>query len=286
MSPVLATVLVLVGCSSTSSGSKSSTSTPGDQEAVTTSIVIGPDGSSTVVSDGGGAAAPDQASSVASSTDGSPAGLDASGPPGSFASALLGTRSAATIAVEVRAQSDAEPRQESVEHVSSVLRDVSGKSVDIGSGAAIAGSGKSWSADELRTLAGPATQSATRAVVHLLFVHGTLGGDNSVLGVALRGDTAAVFVDRVNAAATPLVGSSGIEVAVVTHELGHLLGLVDLFLHTGRQDPEHPGHSTNKGSVMYWAVESDLVANLLQGGPPRDFDSEDMADLETIHNSG
>jgi hypothetical protein len=120
----------------------------------------------------------------------------------------------------------------------------------------------------------------------VLFVHGTLGGDTGVLGAALRGDLAAIFVDRVNASATPLVGSSGIEIAVVTHEVGHLLGLVDLYLHTGRQDPEHPGHSTDKHSVMYWAVESDLVGDLLQGGPPRDFDDADREDLATIHDGG
>jgi hypothetical protein len=102
----------------------------------------------------------------------------------------------------------------------------------------------------------------------------------------VRGDTAAVFVDQVNGASTPLVGSGGIESAVVTHEVGHLMGLVDLFLHTGRQDPDHPGHSTNPGSVMYWAVESNLVADLLQGGPPKDFDSADLADLQTIRSSG
>ncbi|MEY2446638.1 MAG: hypothetical protein QOH79_114, partial [Acidimicrobiaceae bacterium] len=128
-------------------------------------------------------------------------------------------------------------------------------------------------------------QGNGRAVIHLLFVHGSFGGDDSVLGVAVRGDTAAVFVDEVSAASTPLVGSAGIETAVVTHEVGHLMGLVDLLLHTGRQDPDHPGHSTNSKSVMYWAVESNLVADLLQGGPPKDFDSADLADLQTIRNS-
>jgi hypothetical protein len=37
---------------------------------------------------------------------------------------------------------------------------------------------------------------------------------------------------------------------------------------------------------MYWAVESNLVADLLQGGPPTDFDAADLADLKTIHDGG
>ncbi|MEA3055907.1 MAG: hypothetical protein QOD30_1339, partial [Actinomycetota bacterium] len=35
-------------------------------------------------------------------------------------------------------------------------------------------------------------------------------------------------------------------------------------------------------SVMYWAVESTVVTDLLTGGPPRDFDAADLADLAEI----
>ena len=191
--------------------------------------------------------------------------------------------------MEVRSQSSAGPSQESIDHVRSVLEQVSNKQVVPRSGALIEGGAQDWSADDLRAVADDShalQQGNGKAVVHLLFVHGTLGGDGSVLGAALRGDTAAIFIDRVKASATPLIGSTGIEVAVVTHEVGHLLGLVDLYLHTGRQDPDHPGHSTDKNSVMYWAVESDLVADLLGSGPPRDFDDADLADLQTIHDGG
>jgi hypothetical protein len=37
---------------------------------------------------------------------------------------------------------------------------------------------------------------------------------------------------------------------------------------------------------MYWAVESSLVTDVLQGGPPKDFDDADRADLATIAASG
>jgi hypothetical protein len=33
---------------------------------------------------------------------------------------------------------------------------------------------------------------------------------------------------------------------------------------------------------MYWAVESDVVTDLLTGGPPVDFDAADLADLSAI----
>jgi hypothetical protein len=275
--------LVACGGSSKSNNAASSANSEGEQ----TTIVVGADGSSSVVvvpnetvpTDGGGPTAGDPRPG--------PEPLDPGGPPGSFAPAILQPGQSNEVLVDVRMQSGAGPQQASIDHLLSVLRNVTGKTVNVSSSVSISGGAKSWSADELRSMgAAGAAQGGGRTVIHLLFVHGDFGGDCSVLGIAVRGDTAAVFVDQVNAASTPLVGSSGIETAVVTHEVGHLMGLVDLFLHTGRQDPDHPWHSTDPQSVMYWAVESNLVADLLQGGPPKDFDSADLADLQTIRNSG
>jgi hypothetical protein len=64
------------------------------------------------------------------------------------------------------------------------------------------------------------------------------------------------------------------------------MGLVDLFIDRGRDDPEHPGHSTNRSSVMYWAIESGLVTEVLSGPPPERFDDDDRADLAAIRSGG
>lgn len=288
--PIGVALLLLLACSSDSSTTTSSPSVPAEQQgASTTTIVIGSDGSSTVLTDSSDVVAPPGEVPTSAPDNGSVTQLDATGPPGSFAPGLLSPARSSAVDVEVRAQSSAEPRQQSIDHVVSVLGNVSGKPVRSVAAGSISGSARSWTADDLKAVADESRavqQGGGHAAIHLLFVHGTMGGDNSVLGVAVRGDTAAIFVDRINASATPIVGSSGIETSVVTHEVGHLLGLVDLYLHTGRQDAEHPGHSTDQNSVMYWAVESDLVADLLQGGPPREFDDADLADLKTIRDGG
>ena len=119
-------------------------------------------------------------------------------------------------------------------------------------------------------------------MLRLLFVGGSFEGNLGVLGAAVRGDVAAVFSDQVDRAAGLLVDPPTVEDAIALHEVGHLLGLVDLVVGSGRGDPEHPGHSRNRDSVMYWAVESDAISQLLSGGIPNQLDADDRAELAAI----
>jgi len=192
---------------------------------------------------------------------------------------------AASILVEVRSQAGAEPRSAAIERVQAVLADLTGKPVEI-SAAAVPGSARTWTADEVRALAdGGAAASPARGVLRLLFLRGGFAESERAVGVAVRSDVAAVFADRVDEAAGVFGDRAAVEEAVTMHEVGHLLGLVDLVLATGRADPEHPGHSPNRGSVMYYAVESTLLGTVLSGGPPRDFDADDLADLASIRDA-
>lgn len=212
----------------------------------------------------------------------------AQGPPGAFARTLLRPQRATTIVFERLEQQGASPRQASLAHATAVLGDVSGKPVTTEGPIAVPGGAKNWTADELRKAADTLTtagQGNGRAVLHAFFLHGTFEGNEEILGVTVRGDVFAVFVDRIaQTAAPPFVTHAQLEDAVLMHELGHALGLVDLARDTDRDDPESPGHSPNKESVMYWAVESSLVRQVLTGPPPRDFDGADLADLRALRN--
>lgn len=227
---------------------------------------------------GGTGALPGQPGASPPST---PVRRDAGGP-GSIADVILRPSGAPRLAVQVLTEAGAEPRQATLDRLVAVLREASGKTVST-LGGTVTGR-PTWSAEAVRDAAGPPPTGlpAGTLVLRYLFVHGSSDGGPDVLGTSVAGDVAAVFVDRVAASATGLVGPSTIERAVATHELGHLLGLVDLFRNTGRSDPDHPGHSTDTRSVMYWAVESSLVGDLLSGGPPQDFDDADRADLAAI----
>ncbi|MBW3649799.1 MAG: hypothetical protein KY458_04455 [Actinobacteria bacterium] len=229
----------------------------------------------------------DTGSQPSSPPEGERASDGASGPPGSFARTLLRPEPASTVVFELLQQAGAEPRRATLDHAKSVLRSVTAKSVADPSPIAVPGGAQAWTPESIRDTADRLTkagQGGGRAVLHVLFLRGNLQGNDEVLGVAVRGDVLAVFSDSIAAAGTPLVSGGALEDAVLLHELGHLLGLVDLVVDTGRDDPEHPGHSRNRDSVMYWAVESSLVTQVLAGGPPRDFDRQDLADLAALRN--
>ena len=228
----------------------------------------------------GATGAPDPAPGPAETV--APAVAPEPGPVGSWASVLLQPRPITQLVLQVASQPGAEPRQSTIDALVSVLGEVTGKPVDTAGGIVPEGV-EVWSSGQIRSTADslPATNQGSVVTVRFLFLGGR-AEEEAALGIAVRSDVAALFPERIDDAAGPLLDAASVEEAVAVHELGHLLGLVDLAVDTGRDDPENPGHSTNRASVMYWAVETDLVSQLLSGGPPRRFDEDDRADLARI----
>jgi hypothetical protein len=204
---------------------------------------------------------------------------------GEVAPALLRPGRGDQVVIEVRAQSGAGPEGATIDHLVRVVAGASGKRVSVDGTDALPGGAHAWTPQEIVSAAAAAAQAESgraQVVLRLLFLRGTFQGDTGVLGVAVAGDVAAVFSDQVDSAAGVLVAPAVVEDAVTMHEVGHLLGLVDLLLGSGRGDPAHPGHSRNRRSVMYWQVDSGLITQLLDGGIPRDLDDDDRAELAQI----
>ena len=146
-----------------------------------------------------------------------------------------------------------------------------------------------WSAQDVRDKGWAEKDQSPREGTTLrwqiIFPAGTYETD-TVLGVAVDASTVALFSDSIDEADGPFGRPSveDVENSVLVHEVGHLLGLVNLVYESpvDHEDPDHPGHSNNDESVMYWAVESSDISNFIFGDLPNEFDADDPADLARL----
>lgn len=109
--------------------------------------------------------------------------------------------------------------------------------------------------------------------------------DNSkVLGVAYRNTSMAIFERTVHQYSDGWnqPERSKLETAIINHEFGHILGLVNAGtpMQENHQDAPHGRHCTSTSCLMYWAVETgDVVQNLVGGSVP-DLDAKCINDLK------
>ena len=198
----------------------------------------------------------------------------------------------ANLVIEIDAQDGAALPPAVVEHLRATLVGVADKpgGIVVDAGGTIPGGGEAWTVDRLRALAAETRSvapSADTVVVHVLSLRGEPDQNSEIassIGVAFGGGEFAVFPDRVDSLALLLGGAEAILQAVTVHEAGHLLCLVNLGYTSdiAHEDPEYPRHSSNQGSVMFHAIETTAIGQLFSGPPPRDFDADDLADLEGL----
>ena len=153
-------------------------------------------------------------------------------------------------------------------------------------GNAITAAHASYGVSELRQVESANRAARTggdTAAMYLLFAN-HYAASASTIGVAYSGSAAAIFGGTIDDASTFAVSSEAIERITTLHEVGHLLGLVNLGtpMVTPHEDAAHPGHSASEDSVMYWAVEGTDIISLFFGGAPDNFDANDIADLRAI----
>jgi hypothetical protein len=197
------------------------------------------------------------------------------------------------VVLEVDIQEGARVDDDALAHLVALIEQYSGKQVVRDGGNTFASDHRDWTTDDLRAAAGEnrSTASSSDAVaIHVLYVRGGLvegGEDANAIGVAYGAAHAAVFPDQWAGLGGVVGSEEAIERAVLVHEWGHLLGLVNITYTSSidHEDPEHPHHSTNEDSVMFWKVETDLIGQLL-GSIPDDFDDADRADMQQIAEGG
>jgi hypothetical protein len=199
------------------------------------------------------------------------------------------------LVVEVDHAPGRAPSPSAIEHLVSTLREVTRKSqiaVEIAESLPEE-SGKQWRRNELMRLEETTRDGEHRAptaLMRVLYVAG-VSEETGVIGQALKGfpPFAVIYRDafRPPEPAGPPLGTDSIERAVLVHEVGHVLGLVNYGVPMQREheDPEHPHHSRNPDSVMYWSIDlQEGISAILGVGRelPDRFDADDLADLRAV----
>ncbi len=131
--------------------------------------------------------------------------------------------------------------------------------------------------------------------MHVLYLNGEYAENSNTLGLAYEATSIAIFKEKIDDAAENnliiqlpfLVNAEDIEKAVLVHEWGHLLGLVNIGYTSERDhhDTNHRHHCKHDDCVMYWQIESSSIVNYMNSGqtkPPTDFDPDCVADLEML----
>lgn len=217
--------------------------------------------------------------------------------PGSAAVDIVTDRRYTKLFVEIDYQGNNRPRDEAVEllktRIAERCQKPGGVQVELRS---FDSPRTSWTSGDLR-----ATESELRerrasgdtSVLYILYLGGHYSpapSQGRVLGVAYGSTSFAIFQDTIEEASRPAgvvplpFQASDVERSVIVHEFGHIVGLVNLGTPMVRphEDPEQRGHSNNKDSVMYWAVESEAIRRIFTGPLPTQFDENDVADLREI----
>lgn len=161
------------------------------------------------------------------------------------------------------------------------------------------GEDHAWSFAELDELADQTNNLSVgdnTIKMHVLFVDGHYEKDSDggkVLGLAWGGKNIAIFKKTIRDNCRGILTGNELckfaEQAIWTHEVGHVLGLVNngVPAQSNHHDVEHGHHCNNDECVMYWAYEGaklfDVLSERLGGnGGALEFDQACKDDLASV----
>ncbi len=120
--------------------------------------------------------------------------------------------------------------------------------------------------------------------VNILYTNGQYTGSANTLGIAYRNTSIALFGKTIhdNSGGVGQTSRTKLEATVLEHEIGHLLGLVDLgsSMQVDHKDSSNGNHCNNKNCLMYYASETtDILGFIITGSIPQ-LDTNCKADLK------
>lgn len=203
---------------------------------------------------------------------------------------FLGGDQYTEINIEIDFVAGRQPSQAAIDHLVKIMKQAApGKKVTLSGGNVIPAQGGNYTGEAIETIGNKLRDTRSekpRASVWVGYLDGSLPG---AAGVAVGGTVCAVFMDTIDELPFPPTTRREIEKTILVQEVFHLLGLVNIGYTSPRphEDKDHPHHSKNPNSVMYWALmtQESIITFLTNGGaPPTNFDQDDLADLRDLAN--
>lgn len=114
--------------------------------------------------------------------------------------------------------------------------------------------------------------TGTQLAINFLYVDGTYT-ENNVLGFAYRNTSMCLFAKKINdnSGGVGQVSRTKLESTILQHEMGHILGLVNLgaALQTTHEDAAHEKHCSNTSCLMYYQTQTTgIMGTLINGAIP------------------
>jgi hypothetical protein len=208
-------------------------------------------------------------------------------PVGASANELLSSSKYTSVKVEVQYMTGYQPDAAALNHLQTILTDLVNKpaGLTIVTKEISAASNTTLSLDDVIQIEKnnrTAFTSGAQLALYVLYTNGNYT-DNNVLGVAYKNTSVVLFGKKIqdNSGAIGQASRTKLVATVAEHELGHLLGLVDIGspMQTNHKDAAHGNHCNNTACLMYYASEtSDILGFLVTGNIPS-FDANCLADL-------
>ncbi len=209
-------------------------------------------------------------------------------PVGASARELLSSSTYTSLKIEILYMTGYEPDAGAIAHVQSTLGELLNKpsGITIVTKEIPASSGTTFSVNDIIAIENNNRTVFTKDAeigVCILYTNGNYTEPNT-LGVAYKNTSTALFGKKIheNSGGIGQASRTKLEATVMEHELGHLLGLVDLgsSMQTPHKDALHGNHCTNNSCLMYYASETtDLFSILVTGNIPA-IDANCRADLQ------
>jgi len=189
--------------------------------------------------------------------------------------------------IEINFVTDNSPDSDAIDLLKTRIQEVTDKTSVSVSQKSFGSTDESYSLEEILEIENAQRErykSGNTFIIHILYLNGEYQDNDQTLGLAFKGSSFVLFKEKIEDASFLLISDKDIEKSVIVHEFGHLLGLINNGYQSphDHEDPEHPNHSNNEDSVMYWAIESQDIANQIDGEPPNNFDLDDLDDLERM----